>query len=344
MASTLAIKKVADSLPFYKNILSLFPLEELTYCFAYGSGVIKQSGKYSSQPMIDLVFVVNDTVQFHKQNLDMNPHHYSGLKYLGSKLVANVQDNFGAKVYYNTLIPIKDLGVTIKYGVVSQSNLVTDLLDWSELYLAGRLHKPVQDLMPATDPILQKALQQNLYSAVHTALLMLPDVFTEKELFKTLTNLSYSGDFRVIFGEDKNKVNNIVDAQVERFQEIYHPIIDKLYEFIDMQGDASGRICRQDTSPVARLHHLNQLPRTPQRSIVRFWNKQAGGKRQDTEDVLRAVSFDVDVDVIVASSVKNIVWLSSTSQSLKGLFTAGLFKSIIYSGRKILKMILSKKH
>ena len=34
----------------------------------------------------------------------------------------------------------------IKYGVISRADLEADLMNWTTLYLAGRLHKPVKIL------------------------------------------------------------------------------------------------------------------------------------------------------------------------------------------------------
>lgn len=325
----------------YTRILSLFPAD-INFCFAYGSGVMKQSGASSkTSNMIDLILAVNDPQNWHQQNIKMNPSHYSFLKWLGEGSVAAYQDHWGAKVYFNTLVPIPSENVMIKYGVVSRTSLVSDLLDWSELYLAGRLHKPVTVVRPTSDSELRTALQKNLHSAVHCALLLLPEHFTEKLLYRTIIELSYRGDFRMIFGEDKNKVDNILNPQFKILQELYQPIIKSLHDYLDVQD--SG-LCCQDPGTLAKLHHLNQLPRAPQRALVRFWNRGSGNLRQDTEDVLRAVAHDPDCSSILQDRLQEIVWASSIRQSLKGILTAGILKSVQYSAKKIQKMWASTKN
>lgn len=339
---------------FYKRILSKFP-QNFVFAFAYGSKVKKQLQNKTTDDMVDIIFCVNNPNTWHEANLKHNPSHYSILKYFGHNFVSQYQ-NFGAKVYYNPLVPIDD--IWIKYGVIGTTDLITDLLEWSHLYLAGRLHKPVEILSKPLSTELDTALQLNLQSAVHTALLILPETFSEYQFYHTVSNLSYAGDFRMTFGENKNKVENIVKPQIINFRKLYKPFLLTMQDYVDFplkeipNNDSSIKdynslgdyalfespiICSQDTSPLAKLHHLNQLPRWPQKALTRFWNK--GTLRQDTEDVLRAIAYDPDCGPIVQQCINEIVWKSSVSQSLKGILTAGFIKSVKYSGRKIKKML-----
>lgn len=73
--------------------------------FAYGSVAFKQKNHNSNDSMLDLVFVVKNTKQWHTQNVDRNPTHYSCLRYGGADVITKVQEHrLGGQVYYNTLV------------------------------------------------------------------------------------------------------------------------------------------------------------------------------------------------------------------------------------------------
>lgn len=55
-------------------------------------------------PMLDMVFTVDDPVAWHAKNLKKNWSHYSFLKLLGPRIISSVQNNYGAGVYFNPLI------------------------------------------------------------------------------------------------------------------------------------------------------------------------------------------------------------------------------------------------
>jgi len=71
--------------------------------------------------------------------------------------------------------------------------------------------------------ILPKLMERNYHNAVKVALLMHPDIaISERQLFETITSLSYLGDLRNIFHmEDPNKVANIVTGSYEFFKRVY---------------------------------------------------------------------------------------------------------------------------
>ncbi|XP_008482640.1 phosphatidate cytidylyltransferase, mitochondrial [Diaphorina citri] len=324
---------------FFQIILNQFPTEYVVHAFGYGSGVFQQANKSSIKSMVDIILVVNDSEKFHSENLIRNNNHYSFLKYFGPGVLKKVQENYGSKMYFNTHIPMDDLNVTLKYGIINRQHFLSDLLDWQHLYVAGRLHKPVFTFHKLTNYELSAAIHLNLTSAVHAALLLLPEHFSEYDLLSTITNLSYSGDFRMTFGENKNKIDNIVQGQLEQFRLLYSPIVNSLQSYCYLPKDCiTNKNGSQDMSPLARQHHLNKLPYEPQCRIVQYWNHQYR-TNQDTEDVLGAVAHDPDVNIIVENALRQIVASSSIRQSIKGIATAGLFKSVVYSYNKVQKMM-----
>ena len=148
-------------------------------------------------------------------------------------------------------------GQTIKYGVTTVDNLCSDLLNWNTLYLAGRMHKPIRIIKD--DARVRLTQQVNLTSAIRTALLTLPETFSETELFERITGFSYAGDLRMkLPAENRGKVGNIVRKQGEQFKELYHRLV------VALPGvhwpTSSSTTIQQDMSPTVRAAHLKKLP------------------------------------------------------------------------------------
>ena len=325
------------ALAMYETVLANFPKKNLRLAFAYGSGVFRQQGhEDKSKNMLDFMFVVDDPVAWHRENMQRNYSHYSFLKVLGPKYLARIQDRYGAGVYFNTLVPCQDR--LIKYGVLSRSRLLADLFDWDTLYVAGRLQKPVRMLVHEKDNDVDFALLANLQNAIHTSLLMLPEYFTEKDLYRTITSLSYSGDFRMTIGEDKNKVQNIVTPNMEHFRQLYETLLDKEEH---LHWNKSQGTFVQHSFRISRYHHLNLLPKTLLSMLV--MHRNSDGRNRDSEEVIRSLAADDQCDEIVHKCVSAIVKTSSLTQSIKSIFTAGFKKSVKYGGQKMKKMMKSTK-
>ncbi|KAF7249688.1 Phosphatidate cytidylyltransferase, mitochondrial [Varanus komodoensis] len=316
----------------FRKILAHFP-QEFSLAFAYGSAVFQQAGasaRETEKNMLDFVFVVDDSVMWHMMNLSKNRDHYSFLKYLGPKLISNIQ-NYGAGIYYNTLVPCN--GRVIKYGVISTDVLLEDLLHWKTLYVAGRLQKPVKILTQSENVKLQAALTSNLKSAITAAFLMLPESFSEEDLYLQIAGLSYCGDFRMIIGEDKSKVMNIVKPNLLHFQKLYNNILQDCPQVVYKHQQGKLEI---DKSPEGQFAQLMALPRTLQQQITSLMDPP--GKNRDVEEILFQVAHDPDCGLVVHQGISGIVRSSSLIQSAKTMLTAGMKKSLTYSMKKMYKM------
>jgi translocator assembly and maintenance protein 41 len=119
------------------------------------------------------------------------------------------------------------------------------------------MHKPLRIIKD--DARVRLTQQVNLVSAVRTALLTLPEDFSETELFERIAGISYAGDPRMLLpAENRGKVGNIVRRQGPQFKELYHRLVVGLP---GVHWPVKESRIQQDTSPKARSAHLKKLPK-----------------------------------------------------------------------------------
>ncbi|OMH84379.1 Phosphatidate cytidylyltransferase, mitochondrial [Zancudomyces culisetae] len=319
----------------------------IRYAVAYGSGVYQQQGyteNHQKKTMVDMVFAVTHPEHWHAINMQQHREHYSMMsRMLGSASVSFIQEKLGAGVYYNTYVEME--GVQLKYGVISVDSMTNDLLGWTSMYLAGRLHKPT--LVLQDDPFIRLCEQVNLANAVRVALLMLPKNFTERELFATIASLSYMGDFRMIYGENPNKVRNIVDAQLPSFRELYSGTIEGFsnLKYIGMN------FLQQDMDPIVRARMLSKLPQQICTNTVKLYSRSSAypsslssSSTTSSESLsnidpalLSVVQHPELLPLFLTSSIRSIVARPALTQSLKGIYSAGFSKSASYLWDKLNK-------
>lgn len=320
--------------------LLLWKFRAVRYAVAYGSGVFPQRRKEEGAvPMVDLIFGVTFTQHWHSLNLHSHADHYSSLAQLGSGMVSRVQDGLGAGVYFNTYVEMD--GLRLKYGVVNIDTLSRDLAEWDTLYLAGRLHKPVKILRD--DHTVRQASQRNLLSAMRVALLLLPETFSERQLYETIAGLSYMGDVRMkIAGENPHKVQNIVMAQEEHFRRLYAPLVHTLPNLTYKEkGDVGASAMQQDMDPVRRGNMVARLPTQFQSKLYNVYGRRphfdASDERPPGGDVERMISADPALRKNVQKAIRSTVFWPSAMQTVKGVLTAGPVKATSYAAEKFTK-------
>lgn len=286
----------------------------------------------SGAKMIDFIFGVSHTQQWHELNLAQHPGHYSGLRSLpyASAAISRIQDRLGAGVYFNPYITVN--GTMIKYGVVNLDTLAADLTEWRTLYLAGRLQKPVMVLRD--DARVRLANETNLVSALRLALLMLPERFTERQLYERIAELSYIGDPRmnsVLSGENPNKVSNIVRGQLPSFRQLYAPMMKELpsldfYESSGEGGGEDGLSLRQDMDPVQRGDMVQRLPGAFRRKLYEQYQDRFG----EVGRFEQRIAMQEDLPAVISKCVRATVAWPSTVEVVKGVFTSGVARSCRY--------------
>ncbi|GAB2250017.1 hypothetical protein Droror1_Dr00013376 [Drosera rotundifolia] len=311
---------------------SLPPIE---FCCTYGSSLHPNNNDKTR--MIDYIIGVRDPVEWHSENLKLNSDHYaSWIRYLGGgKLTTLVADGVGVGVHFNPFVSWNDK--TVKYGVVRTHDLIQDILHWERFYLSGRLQKPVCILVDTVD--VEGFNSYNLKAAVSAALLMLTSDFTEEDLYTKICSLSYMGDLRMLFAEDKHKVKKIVDAQFHLFRTMYKPILEE-FSINGLLGLSFDHNLLKISQGCDLCSAQSLIPHLP--PIIRS-KMGVGPMKQQTASSGRMIDFGSAIRSRgqAAASLQKVlrrkVMTSSMRQAVSGLLMTGGVRASRYLANKMRK-------
>jgi translocator assembly and maintenance protein 41 len=346
------------------SILSFFP-SSTSHAFAYGSGVFEQrisgddnhvlpSSSSSSDNMIDFIFITPKAKLWHQECMLQRPKDYSGIaRWIGSNYVAKI-GRMGAGLYFNPLVTVHipesaadasyALGKEhimkqhiIKYGVMEEEQLKNDLKHWDTLYIAGRMHKPVATLI-ASDEVMDLQEKYNLQYALSTSLLLhvgkaKNNILHTSDLYQTIASLSYMGDPRMTAGaEDPDKLLKLVqsEGQMKRFHALYKNQFERMEQM--------GLLHRSSSSSSSETIEINLMDSSVRRAL---YQKLPTRLQNDTKEIMDFTQTSQDIHDSLHKTLKqslaSIVGPPARVQSVKGLFTAGLKKSIQYAAAKFRK-------
>ncbi len=227
----------------------------------YGSGINLQKGQENRKPQIDLIIIVDNLKQWHKQNMEMNPSDYSFSSKLFFRYINNNFLRNGGKICYMTYIPFGDR--EYKIGTIQKNDFLDDLDNWSTFYIAGRMQKPI--LVVLADDDINKRIDDNRkYAVMATRLINGNKVLPERDFYISLAGLSYIGDTRMGIAENPDKVKNIVDGSFD----FYHDVYGKLIKIND--GNVQLETIDIDALPLELKNYINSSDENDMDSVYKF--------------------------------------------------------------------------
>ncbi|CAM0873770.1 unnamed protein product [Alopecurus aequalis] len=273
-------------------------LPPVDFCCVYGSTLLHARPDGTS--MVDYILGVADPLQWHSENLERNPEHYSSwMARRGPGAVTWLADRVGVGVYFNPFVQWRD-----------KVHVLVD--NWD----------------------IRKVNMVNLKMATSASLLLLPEEFTEYDLYAQICSLSYMGDLRMLFAEDKDKVKKIVEGSFQPFQLMYRPLLQEYISEGILKASTNGdqKAFKQDCGVPATNELFSSLPWIIQRKLQgRF---TSSSKEMPTHTVVSSKD-------MAAKSVRTVlrcrVMVSSARQAVCGLLASGGAVAAQYLGKKMSK-------
>lgn len=300
---------------------------ETAMVMMYGSAAFKQIG-YSKEEIqsskLDCIIAVPDMKNWQKEHQERHPEDFPMIAHLiGSNIRSRLQDK---KTWFvHTELPTQDghHQRKIKVGIIEESALVEDLSMWSQFYIAGRMQKP--SYLAESTPEIEAALyNQTMKQGLHMALLQNSgeEPISLRDLYINLSNLSYTGDTRMRFGENKNKVANIVDANLWRFDLMYMKIIGEAQDngLLVTQSGYIKPIPWQGNHGLL-INTVEQLPLNIISTLPQNW---------------RELSHSQIIEIINLKLAETVKW-SSFNQTLLGVLMVSPMVGVKYVAKKLKK-------
>ncbi|KAL1328383.1 hypothetical protein AAHE18_13G369400 [Arachis hypogaea] len=290
----------ASKSPFQGFLEVLPPVE---FACVYGSSL--HPNNHDKTTMTDFILGVSDPKQWHSENLRLNKNHYaSWMVHLGGgKLITNVADRVGVGVHFNPFVT------------------------WN-----GKVHIVVDNLD------INSCNAVNLRAALSTALLLLPSEFSEADLYAKVCSLSYMGDLRMLFAEDKNKVKKIVAGQFDLFHSMYQPFLEECEakKLLRLSSTANHQIVVSQDHDLSVVHSLvSALPRPIRSSINMKQEKKLSGTGKIVNDI--AISSREQAANCLERILRRKVMVSSARQAISGLLAVGGVNATKYLAKKVNK-------
>lgn len=285
---------------------------KLKGAYGYGSGVFKQSGYTDKdKPQIDMIFVVEDLKKWHLENIKLNPKDYSfsAKLYFKTASVSKLKGNTGI-VYLSNIM---ENGSVYKYGTIEEKDLERYLDTWESFYLPGRFQKTILPIIESKK--IAKINEKNKESALFTALLTLPEGKNKLiDVYTQICGLSYLGDTRMKFAENPRKVLNIVEGSYDKFKDIYGT------------GNAYFKTNKKEEVTVDYEKVMKDIKKLP-KCLLEYLG-------EDIETLDRDSIREKILAYFTELNKKE-----SSKQTIKGLYSNGIIRSINYASKKVMKKI-----
>lgn len=290
-------------------------LPETVSVKAYGSSIGYQEGyKPNEKKQVDLIVVVDNIKKFYQENLKMNRYMYGLTPRIYFKHAKASTLKKAAGICYTTDIKY---GIdSYKMGVIEKADVLEDLLEWKTFYIAGRFQKEMYTAK--ADKEIEEANEKNKRNALTIALILLDkEKPTLMNLYETICSLSYMGDSRKNFkAEDPRKIQKLASGSKEHFDREYTAKTDLFV------------VNKDETITIDYKKVFKGIGELPENLKIKIADSIDGKISIEKLPIIREA---------IKEYLTTIIKKSSMAQTLKGVKTTGIWKSLGYALAKLKK-------